>query len=54
VALVQFVSLFRDGQGIDVDRAGQYVTLRELRQEVGTTCASSTCCASKTRRSIST
>ncbi len=36
VALVQFVSLFRDGAKVSMStRAGQYVTLRELRQEVG-------------------
>jgi arginyl-tRNA synthetase len=36
VALVQFVSLFRDGVKVSMStRAGQYVTLRELRQEVG-------------------
>jgi arginyl-tRNA synthetase len=36
VALVQFVSLFRDGAKASMStRAGQYVTLRELRREVG-------------------
>ncbi|WIM07067.1 MAG: arginine--tRNA ligase [Candidatus Nitricoxidivorans perseverans] len=36
VALVQFVSLFRDGAKVAMStRAGQYVTLRELREEVG-------------------
>jgi arginyl-tRNA synthetase len=36
VALVQFVSLFRDGAKMSMStRSGQYVTLRELRQEVG-------------------
>lgn len=36
VALVQFVSLFRDGAKMSMStRAGQYVTLRDLRQEVG-------------------
>ena len=36
VALVQFVSLFRDGAKVSMStRAGQYVTLRELRREVG-------------------
>ncbi len=36
VALVQFVSLFRDGAKISMStRAGSYVTLRELRNEVG-------------------
>jgi arginyl-tRNA synthetase len=36
VALVQFVSLFRDGAKVSMStRAGQYVTLRELRDEVG-------------------
>ncbi|HZV55687.1 MAG TPA: arginine--tRNA ligase, partial [Rhodocyclaceae bacterium] len=36
VALVQFVSLFRDGARVSMStRAGQYVTLRELRDEVG-------------------
>ncbi len=36
VALVQFVSLFRDGAKVSMStRAGSYVTLRELRQEVG-------------------
>jgi len=36
VALVQFVSLFRDGAKVSMStRAGQYVTLRELREEVG-------------------
>jgi len=36
VALVQFVSLWRGREKISMStRAGQYVTLRELRQEVG-------------------
>jgi arginyl-tRNA synthetase len=36
VALVQFVSLFRDGAKVSMStRAGQYVTLRELREDVG-------------------
>ncbi|OHC70952.1 MAG: arginine--tRNA ligase [Rhodocyclales bacterium GWA2_65_20] len=36
VALVQFVSLFRDGAKVSMStRAGEYVTLRELRGEVG-------------------
>ena len=36
VALVQFVSLFRDGAKASMStRAGSYVTLRELRREVG-------------------
>ena len=36
VALVQFVSLFRDGAKVSMStRAGNYVTLRELREEVG-------------------
>jgi arginyl-tRNA synthetase len=36
VALVQFVSLFRDGAKVSMStRAGSFVTLRELRQEVG-------------------
>ncbi len=36
VPLVQFVSLFRDGAKVSMStRAGQYVTLRELRGEVG-------------------
>jgi len=36
VALVQFVSLFRDGAKVSMStRAGSYVTLRELREEVG-------------------
>ncbi len=36
VALVQFVSLFRDGQKAAMStRAGEYVTLRQLRAEVG-------------------
>ena len=36
VALVQFVSLFRDGAKVSMStRAGSYVTLRELRGEVG-------------------
>jgi len=36
VALVQFVSLFRAGAKVSMStRAGQYVTLRELRREVG-------------------
>ncbi|MDP2809559.1 MAG: arginine--tRNA ligase [Rhodocyclaceae bacterium] len=36
VALVQFVSLFRDGARVAMStRAGQYVTLRELREDVG-------------------
>ena len=36
VALVQFVSLFRDGAKVSMStRAGSYVTLRELRDEVG-------------------
>ena len=36
VALVQFVSLFRDGQKISMStRSGDYVTLRQLRAEVG-------------------
>jgi arginyl-tRNA synthetase len=36
VTLVQFVSLFRDGQKISMStRSGDYVTLRQLREEVG-------------------
>jgi len=36
VALVQFVSLFREGAKVSMStRAGSYVTLRELRGEVG-------------------
>jgi len=36
VALVQFVSLFRDGQKASMStRSGEYVTLRQLREEVG-------------------
>jgi len=36
VALVQFVSLFRDGQKASMStRAGEYVTLRQLRADVG-------------------
>ena len=36
VALVQFVSLFRDGAKVSMStRAGEYVTLRQLRAEVG-------------------
>jgi len=36
VTLVQFVSLFRDGAKVSMStRAGDYVTLRELREEVG-------------------
>jgi len=36
VALVQFVSLFRGTEKVSMStRAGSYVTLRELRQEVG-------------------
>ncbi|PKO84590.1 MAG: arginine--tRNA ligase [Betaproteobacteria bacterium HGW-Betaproteobacteria-11] len=36
VTLVQFVSLFRDGEKVSMStRSGEYVTLRELRQEVG-------------------
>jgi arginyl-tRNA synthetase len=36
VPLVQFVSLFREGAKVSMStRAGQYVTLRELRDEVG-------------------
>ncbi|MDP1733088.1 MAG: arginine--tRNA ligase [Sulfuritalea sp.] len=36
VALVQFVSLFRDGQKASMStRSGEYVTLRQLRAEVG-------------------
>ena len=36
VALVQFVSLFRDGVKAAMStRAGEYVTLRQLREEVG-------------------
>jgi arginyl-tRNA synthetase len=36
VALVQFVSLFRDGQKVSMStRSGDYVTLRQLRAEVG-------------------
>ncbi|MDR2000558.1 MAG: arginine--tRNA ligase, partial [Zoogloeaceae bacterium] len=36
VALVQFVSLFRDGVKVSMStRAGSFVTLRELREEVG-------------------
>ena len=36
VALVQFVSLFRDGAKVSMStRAGSFVTLRELRDEVG-------------------
>jgi arginyl-tRNA synthetase len=36
VALVQFVSLFRNGEKVSMStRSGDYVTLRELRHEVG-------------------
>jgi len=36
VTLVQFVSLFRDGEKVSMStRSGDYVTLRELRAEVG-------------------
>ena len=36
VALVQFAVLYRDGQKVPMStRAGEFVTLRELRQEVG-------------------
>jgi arginyl-tRNA synthetase len=36
VTLVQFVSLFRDGQKVSMStRSGEYVTLRQLRDEVG-------------------
>jgi arginyl-tRNA synthetase len=36
VALVQFVSLFRDGAKVSMStRSGSFVTLRELREEVG-------------------
>ncbi|MBL8488231.1 MAG: arginine--tRNA ligase, partial [Rhodocyclaceae bacterium] len=36
VALVQFVSLFREGAKVSMStRAGEYVTLRQLRAEVG-------------------
>jgi arginyl-tRNA synthetase len=36
VTLVQFVSLFRDGQKASMStRSGEYVTLRQLREEVG-------------------
>jgi arginyl-tRNA synthetase len=36
VTLVQFVSLFRDGQKVSMStRSGEYVTLRQLREEVG-------------------
>ena len=36
VALVQFVSLFRDGAKVSMStRAGSFVTLRELREDVG-------------------
>jgi arginyl-tRNA synthetase len=36
VTLVQFVSLFRDGAKVSMStRAGSFVTLRELREEVG-------------------
>ncbi|MBI5109359.1 MAG: arginine--tRNA ligase [Rhodocyclales bacterium] len=36
VTLVQFVSLFRDGHKVSMStRSGEYVTLRQLRQEVG-------------------
>ncbi len=36
VALVQFAVLYRNGQKVSMStRAGEYVTLRELRQEVG-------------------
>ncbi len=36
VALVQFVSLFRDGAKVSMStRAGEYVTLRQLREDVG-------------------
>jgi len=36
VALVQFAVLFRNGQKVSMStRAGEFVTLRELRQEVG-------------------
>ena len=36
VTLVQFVSLFRDGQKVSMStRSGDYVTLRQLREEVG-------------------
>lgn len=40
VQLVQFVSLFRGSEKLSMStRAGEYVTLRELRQEVGTDAA---------------
>jgi arginyl-tRNA synthetase len=36
VTLVQFVSLFRDGHKVSMStRSGEYVTLRQLREEVG-------------------
>ncbi|CAG0953734.1 arginyl-tRNA synthetase [Rhodocyclaceae bacterium] len=36
VALVQFVSLFRDGAKVSMStRSGEFVTLRELREDVG-------------------
>lgn len=36
VTLVQFVSLFRDGNKVSMStRSGEYVTLRQLREEVG-------------------
>ena len=36
VALVQFVSLYRDGEKASMStRSGEYVTLRQLREEVG-------------------
>jgi arginyl-tRNA synthetase len=36
IALVQFVSLFRDGEKVSMStRSGDFVTLRELREEVG-------------------
>lgn len=40
IALVQFAVLYRDGKKVPMStRAGEFVTLRELRQEVGTDAA---------------
>jgi arginyl-tRNA synthetase len=56
VTLVQFVSLFRDGQKASMStRSGEYVTCASCARRSATTPAvSSTCCASATRRWIST
>lgn len=40
ILLVQFAVLFRDGQKVSMStRSGQFITLRELREEVGTDAA---------------